>query len=61
MISIKELSLNKSVANKNPIEMQSGFACGLACENGMVCGAGCGTDVGGVCGWGCNKEIEVSE
>ena len=56
MIEFEEILTNDSVTSAAPIvEDRAGFACGVACENGMCCGLGCGSSVGGFCGTGCVK------
>ena len=57
MIEIQEYDLESSLSDSNssPIMPFGGYECGVACTNGMVCGAGCGHGVGSVCGTGCSK------
>ena len=57
MIEIQEYDLESSLSDSNssPIMPFGGYTCGVACTNGMVCGAGCGHGVGSVCGTGCSK------
>ena len=57
MIEIQEYDLESSLSDSNssPIMPFGGYVCGVACTNGMVCGAGCGHGVGSVCGTGCSK------
>ena len=58
MIEFEEILTNDSVTSAAPIvEDRAGFACGVACENGMCCGLGCGSGVGGFCGTGCVKQL----
>lgn len=52
---VKVDSIDYMTVNPSEDQIQAGWICGGMCENGMLCGAGCGSGVGGWCGLGCKQ------